>query len=116
MNTQFQFNGNKYELYTNGKVYANSIQYVEVKQGYQRSNGQWDHESGSWKKQLGNPWFNEAVAKAAGFIKVEPKMALSFGKYAGQTEVPVSYRLWLSQHLAVLTIEHAKEAKKFLEA
>lgn len=72
MNATFQFAGNEYSLYTNGKVYGNGIQYVEVKSGYQRSSGQWDHHAGSWKKQLGNPWFNEAVAKAAGFIKEAP--------------------------------------------
>jgi hypothetical protein len=75
MNTVFQFNGSEYNLYTNGKVYGNGIQYVEVKHGYQRSNGQWDHNAGSWKKQLGNPWFNEAVAKAAGLIKESPVAA-----------------------------------------
>jgi hypothetical protein len=73
MNTVFNFAGNEYSLYTNGKVYGNGIQYVEVKSGYQRSSGQWDHNSRSWKKQLGNPWFNEAVAKVAGFIKETPE-------------------------------------------
>jgi hypothetical protein len=74
MNATFQFSGSEYSLYTNGKIYNNGIQYVEVKSGYQRSSGQWDHNAGSWKKQLGNPWFNEAVAKAAGFIKEAHKV------------------------------------------
>lgn len=73
MNAVFSFAGSNYSLYTNGKVYGNGIQYVEIKSGYQRSNGQWDHNTGTWKKRLGNPGFDQAAAEAAGFIKADPE-------------------------------------------
>lgn len=73
MNATFTFNDSNYSLYTNEKIYANGIQYVEVKSGYQVSRGQWNHETGSWKKRLGNPGFDQAAAEAAGFIKVSPE-------------------------------------------
>jgi hypothetical protein len=102
MNATFQFAGNEYSLYTNGKVYGNGIQYVEVKSGYQSSRGQWDHESGLWKKQLGNPWFNEAVAKAAGFIKEAP---------VAPTVKKSHVKKHLSPELAALQLPESKKAR-----
>jgi len=111
MNATFQFANGSYTVYTNGKIYANGIQYVEVKHGYQVSRGQWDHETGSWKKRLGFSEFDKAVAIAAGFIKSEPaecEKVLDFGKYEGKklSEVPVSYLCWLSIHSKVLRLDH----------
>jgi hypothetical protein len=37
--------------------------------------GKWDIEAKAWKKQPGGPWFNEAVAKAAGLIEETPVVA-----------------------------------------
>ncbi len=72
MKNQFKFAEDTFEIYTNGKNY-NGYQYVDVSRvgGYRNSrmDGKWDIEAKAWKKQPGGPWFNEAVAKAAGLIE-----------------------------------------------
>jgi hypothetical protein len=68
MNATFQFAGDAYGLYTNGKIYRN-IQYVTVTCGYRKIEGRWDHANQNWSKRCGGPDFDLAVAKAAGFIK-----------------------------------------------
>lgn len=75
MNTTFQFAGMTVNVYTNGRVYergAYSLQYVTITHGYHKTEARWDHNCQNWNKRCGSPEYDEAVAKACGFIKDEP--------------------------------------------
>jgi hypothetical protein len=68
MTYTFEFAGATYTVYTNGKIYS-GIQYVKVSQvgGHQKATeAAWDHNGRNWKKRVGNPAFDIAVAHAIG--------------------------------------------------
>lgn len=66
---EFTFNGQKYSIYTNGKIYGRGIQYFEIKTigSYAKPvTGQWDTVNKYWHKQPGGAFWNDAIAQAAG--------------------------------------------------
>jgi hypothetical protein len=100
MNATFQFAGDTYSVYTNDKIYrrgAYALQYVEVRHGFHKTEARWDHNCQNWNKRCGSPEYDEAVAKACGFIKEPVVEAPKARKPRAQKVSPVVAQLRLPE-------------------